>query len=262
MAELKCNNCGGAMQADEMNENAVCEYCGAKQRIEKSEAELKAEILKKKEQERIENKDKRKQKIKKFKKTILIIVAVWISLNIIFTLIALLVPMDDDLDYYDKTTIENTTESISNETSTRNYENSFQYVEPIEIAELFNGGLETAEELLEPQSKAPQDIEAYTRYTFNCVAVMCEYGTNSIYSISVDFTNKNTNVDYTVFGLTKNTTRMNWDSALGEMYYQGYDSNGNPVYSYELEYNGNTYSVEVTATSDTPDKITVYKQYQ
>jgi len=36
MAELKCNNCGGAMQADEMNENAVCEYCGAKQRIENS----------------------------------------------------------------------------------------------------------------------------------------------------------------------------------------------------------------------------------
>lgn len=260
MAELKCTNCGGIMQTDEANEFAVCEYCGAKQRIEKSEAELKAEILKKKEQEKIENKDKRKQKIKKLKKTILIIVAVWISLNIIFTLIALLVPMDDDLDYYEQTTIENTTESISNETSTQNYENSFQYVEPIEIAELFNGDLETAEELLEPQSKAPQDMEAYTKYTFNCVTVMCEYGTNNIYSISVDYTNKNTNVEYTVFGLSGNTTQTNWESALGEMFFQGYDSNDNPVYSYELEYDEDTtYNIEITATSETPDKITVYK---
>ena len=92
------------------------------------------------------------------------------------------------------------------------------------------------------------------------MTVMCGYGTDNIYSISVDYTNKNTNVEYTVFGLTENTTRMNWDSALGEMLYQGYDSDGNPVYSYELAYDENTtYNIEITATSDCPDKITVYK---
>ena len=152
------------------------------------------------------------------------------------------------------------TESQTEEVPTQNQENNSYYFEPIEITNLFSGSLQNAEELLEPQSKAPQDLEAYTRYTYNCVTVMCGYGTDNIYSISVDYTNKNTNVEYTVFGLTENTTRMNWDSALGEMLYQGYDSDGNPVYSYELAYDENTtYNIEITATSDCPDKITVYK---
>lgn len=261
MAELKCTNCGGAMLADEENEYAVCEYCGAKQKIEKSEAEIKAELLRKKAEEKAKNKETTKKGMKKF---LLIFFGIFIIPFVLLLATAFVMGIVDAFKE-DNEAIPNTTivaEEQIEETSAQNQETNSYYFEPIEIADLFYGGLEKAEEVLEPQSKAPQDIEAYTRYTFNNVAVMCEYGTNSIYSITVDFTNKNTNVDYTVFGLTKNTTRMNWDNALGEMFYQGYDSDGNPVYSYELEYNENTtYSVEITATSDTPDKIAVYKQY-
>lgn len=264
MSDLKCKNCGGTMLADETNEYAVCEYCGAKQKIEKSEAELRAEILKKREQERIERNDKIKQKTKSIgkliKKIILIVIIFHVACFALFLILGFCGVFDDDSTTDNLQTSENSVISDTSESPTSNYDNNIKNSEPIEIAELFNGGLETAEELLEPQSKAPQDMEAYTKYTFNCVTVMCEYGTNSIYSIAVDYTNKNTNVDYTVFGLNQNTTQTNWDSALGEMFFQGYDSNGNPVYSYQLEYDENTtYNVEITATSEHPDKITVYK---
>ena len=259
MAELKCTNCGGIMQTDKTNEYVVCEYCGTKQKIEKSEAEIKADLLRKKEEQKAQYREKFNKKTKKIKKGLMIILIVFITIIVLFFGSAMVMGIIDSFSEDDESTTSNTTESITNEISTSSYDNDFQYTETIEIAELFNGGLETAEELLEPQSKAPQDMEAYTKYTFNCVTVMCEYGTNSIYSIAVDYTNKNTNVDYTVFGLNKNTTQTNWENALGEMFFQGYDSNDNPVYSYEIEYNGNLFDIEITATSEHPDKITVYK---
>ena len=38
MVQLKCKNCGVNMLAYEKNEYAVCEYCSATQKIEKSDA--------------------------------------------------------------------------------------------------------------------------------------------------------------------------------------------------------------------------------
>lgn len=257
MAELKCKNCGGAMLADEENEYAVCEYCGAKQKIEKSEAEIK-------EEEKVQQQELKSQNKKKVKKTILIVLIICVVLNIIFFGVLIIWGMIDSSDEDNKTTSNTTavSEEQNNETTTKNQESSYYSSEPIEISDLFEGDLKAAEKILEPQSEEVQNIEAYTRYTFNCVSIMCKYGTDEIYSISVDFTNKGTNTKYTVFGLGQDTTQTNWDSALGEMFYQGYNSDGNPVYSYELEYNeSTTYSVEITATSDTLDKITVYKQY-
>lgn len=260
MAEFKCTNCGGIMQTDETNEYVVCEYCGTKQKIEKSEAEIKADLLRKKEEQKAQYREEFNKTTKKIRKGLMIILIVFITIIVLFFGSEMVMGIIEVFSEDNEPTTSNTTENIYNEASTSSYDNDIQYTETIEIAELFNGDLETVEELLEPQSKAPQDIEAYTKYTFNCVTVMCEYGTNNIYSISVDYTNENTNVDYTVFGLNKNTTQTNWESALGEMFFQGYDSNDNPVYSYELEYDENTtYDVEITATSEYPDKITVYK---
>ncbi len=256
MAELKCKNCGGSMVADENNEYAVCEYCGAKQKIEKSEAEIKKE-------EKVKQQELKSQNKKKVKKTILIVLIICVVFNIIFFGVLIIWGMIDSSDEDDKTTSNITTvsEEQTKETTTKNQESSYYLSEPIEISDLFEGDLKTAEKILEPQSEEAQDIEAYTRYTFNCVSIMCKYATGEIYSISVDFTNKSTNAEYTVFGLGKDTTQTNWDSGLGDMYYQGYDSDGKPVYSYMLQYDENTeYNIEITTTSDTPDKITVYKE--
>lgn len=262
MTELKCKNCGGSMTVDETNEYMVCEYCGAKEKIIKTEAELRQESIEKREENRQILKQKSKAIWKKIKKIILILIIIDVAFFVIMTILGFCGVFDDESTTTDVQTSEKAITQSVNENPTSTYNNNVQNSESIEIADLFSGGLESAEEVLEPQSKDPQDIEAYTRYTFDCVSVMCEYGTNSIYSISVNYTNKNTNANYTVFGLNENTTRKNWDEALGESYYQGYDSDGNPVYSYELEYDENTtYSIEITATSDCPDKITVYKQY-
>ncbi len=258
MAELKCKNCGGTMLADENNEYAVCEYCGAKQKIEKSEAEIKKE-------EKVKQQELKSQNKKKVKKTILIVLIICVVLNIIFFGVLIIWGMVDSSDEDNKTTSNNTTavsEEEAKETVTKNQGSSYYLSEPIEIFDLFEGDLKAAEKILEPQSEEVQNIEAYTRYTFNCVSIMCKYGTDEIYSISVDFTNKDANTEYTVFGLGQDSSKTNWDSALGEMYYQGYNSDGNPVYSYTKQYDENTeYNIEITATSDTPDKITVYKEY-
>lgn len=257
MAELKCKNCGGTMFTDENNEYAICEYCGAKQKIEKSEAEIKEEEI-------VQQQELKSQNKKKVKKTILIVLIICVVLNIIFFGVLIILGMIDSSDEDNKTTSNTTavSEEQTNEKTTKNQESSYYSSEPIEISDLFDGDLKAAEKILEPQSEEVQNIEAYTRYTFNCVSIMCKYGTDEIYSISVDFTNKGTNTEYTVFGLGQDTTQTNWDSALGKMYYQGYDSDGNPVYSYTKQYDENTeYNIEITATSDTPDKITVYKEY-
>lgn len=257
MAELKCKNCGGTMLADENNEYAVCEYCGAKQKIEKSEAEIKKE-------EKVKQQELKSQNKKKVKKTILIVLIICVVFNIIFFGVLIIWGMVDSSDDDNKTTSNTTavSEEEAKETVTKNQGSSYYLSEPIEISDLFEGDLKAAEKILEPQSAETQNIEAYTRYTFNSVSIMCKYGTDEIYSISVDFTNKDTNTEYTVFDLGQNTTQTNWDSALGEMYYQGYDSDGNPVYSYTKQYDKNTeYNIEITATSNTPDKITIYKEY-
>ena len=257
MAELKCKNCGGTMLSDENNKYAVCEYCGAKQKIEKSEAEIKKE-------EKVKQQELKSQNKKKVKKTILIVLIICVVLNIIFFGVLIIWGMFDSSDEDNKTTSNSTavSEEEAKETVTKNQGSSYYLSEPIEISDLFEGDLKAAEKILEPQSEEVQNIEAYTRYTFNCISIMCKYGTDEIYSISVDFTNKNANTEYTVFGLGQDSTETNWDSALGEMYYQGYDSDGNPVYSYTKQYDKKTeYNIEITATSNTPDKITIYKEY-
>lgn len=127
----------------------------------------------------------------------------------------------------------------------------------IEIIDLFNG-LETVEKILGPQTNDSQDIEAYTRYTFDNVAVLCEYGTNNIYSIAVNYDSDEAKSKYTVLGIDGNSVDDDWVNVFGEMYYNSYDSNGVPVYSYETEYNGILYDIEITASSEHPDKISVW----
>lgn len=250
-----CKNCNQVVNEKEK----FCHSCGANE-FEYITLHSEDEINLKREKIKLEKAERRKQRIKTVKKIFLIFVLINVIFFVIMLILGFCGVFDDDSTTTDGQTSENSITQSINQNPTITCDNNVQNSGPIEISELFSNNLENAEKVLEPQSKAPQDLDAYTRHTYNCVTVICEYGTDNIYSISVDYTNKNTNVEYTVFGLTQNTTRMNWDNALGEMFYQGYDSDGNPVYSYELEYDENTtYDVEITATSDYPDKITVYK---
>lgn len=45
MIDLKCENCGGTMQPDENGLYAICEYCGARQEIEKKQNALTDPIV-------------------------------------------------------------------------------------------------------------------------------------------------------------------------------------------------------------------------
>lgn len=84
MAGLKCKNCGGNMLMDEKNEYAVCEYCGAKQKIEKSEAEIKAELMRKNEEQIAQQREKANKTNKKIKKAIQIILIIFIVSIVLF----------------------------------------------------------------------------------------------------------------------------------------------------------------------------------
>lgn len=264
MAELKCKNCGGTMEADETNSYAICEYCGEKQKIEKSEAEIKAEILKKKEQERIELKERLKEKTKetekKIKKIVKIILICVIVVVIFYAVMMIILLVTDDsnntsetnsaLDIAVSDTIESTTEIASQNKA----------IENIEILDLFES-LEKAKTVLGEETRDPQNIENYTKYSFEDVTVLCEYGTNNVYSISVEYNLENSKNKYTILGINGNSTQSDWDNTLGEMDYTNYGSYGNPICGYNIEYYGLEYTVEIVSTGNNPDKIIIYKGY-
>ncbi len=84
MVQLKCKNCGGNMLADEKNEYAVCEYCSATQKIEKSDAEINTEYIRKSEEQIVRQREKINKKNKKTDKVIQIILVIFIVSIVLF----------------------------------------------------------------------------------------------------------------------------------------------------------------------------------
>lgn len=134
-----------------------------------------------------------------------------------------------------------------------------EQIKSIEILDLFDG-LEKAREVLGSETQEEKIIDPYTKHTFKNVGVMCEYGTNNIYSITVKYDYENERNMYSVLGVDGNSNKTAWSNTFGDLVCEYFDSDGNPVFSYNAEYNGDAYSVEITASSEYPDKISVYRQ--
>ncbi len=121
-ADLKCQHCGGTMEPDENGTYAICEYCGKKQKIVKSEAEIKADLLRKKEEQKAqyrENYNKVTKKIGKGFKTILI---VFITIIVLIFVLGIVVGIMEGFAEDDESTTSNTTANISNGISTLSYD--------------------------------------------------------------------------------------------------------------------------------------------
>lgn len=262
MSELKCKNCGGTMQIDETKSYAVCEYCGEKQKIEKSGKEIvedsfntllakSDERQKARAKKRADNREKIKPKLKKVKRIILICVVLIVALYAVLMIIFSLTDDDSETDSTSstitssnlETTIESTSENISKE--------------PIEILDLFDS-LETAKQILGEETEEVKDIAEYQKHTFNDISLLCEYGTSNVYSVSVKYASENAKNNYTVLGINGYSTEADWDSSFGNLYYQGSDADGNSVSNYDTEYNGKCFDIEVTYSSNNPDMIRVW----
>lgn len=257
MSDLICKNCGGTMQADENNEYAICEYCGAKQKIEKSEAELKAEILKKKQQERNEYKEKLKQKTKtsgkKIKKIIIILVSVIVAFYAIMLVLSFCGVFDDN---------DNTSNNAStNDTSmTSNINESTQaQKEVIELLDLFDS-FETAKQILGEETEETQDIEEYTKHTFGDVSILCTYETNNIYCINIDCDSAITKNEYTISGININSSQEIWDSNSYDIMYNNYNIDGDLVCDYIIKSNERTFTTEIVFKANIPDKIIIFEE--
>lgn len=145
------------------------------------------------------------------------------------------------------------------ESTTENTTTSAQ-IEKTEISDLFSGDLEDAKKVLGNETEAEKNLDSYTRHTFGDIVIMCEYGTNNIYSIAINYTDDTRN-RYTAFGLDGNSKKTDWSKRLGNELSSNYDSDGDNVYTYENDYKGNTFNIEITVSDEVPDKITVFKQY-
>lgn len=250
MAELICKNCGGTMQPDEENEYAVCEYCGAKIKIEKSDAEIQKETRDKRKRERNENKQRIKKKIKKI---VIIIVAINVAFYAIMLILGMFGVFDEDKKSENTTTISNSVDA----TATNSTVATTEKVNPIELMSLSND-LETAKQILGEETENTNDIEAYTKHTFGNVSILCEYETNNIYSICVNYESEDSKEKYTVMGINGNSTIVDCEKAIGTPYYQDYDENGNKLKNYEAEYKGNNFEVEITFVSEKPIQIRIW----
>ena len=145
------------------------------------------------------------------------------------------------------------------ESTTENTTTSAQ-IEKTEISDLFSGDLEDATKVLGNETEVEKNLDSYTRHTFGDIVIMCEYGTNNIYSIAINYTDDTRN-RYTAFGLDGNSKKTDWSKRLGNELSSNYDSDGDNVYTYENDYKGNTFNIEITVSNEVPDKITVFKQY-
>ena len=145
------------------------------------------------------------------------------------------------------------------ESTTENTTTSAQ-IEKTEIRDLFSGDLEDATKVLGNETEVEKNLDSYTRHTFGDIVIMCEYGTNNIYSIAINYTDDTRN-RYTAFGLDGNSKKTDWSKRLGNELSSNYDSDGDNVYTYENDYKGNTFNIEITVSDEVPDKITVFKQY-
>lgn len=145
------------------------------------------------------------------------------------------------------------------ESTTENTTTSAQ-IEKTEISDLFSGDLEDATKVLGNETEVEKNLDSYTRHTFGDIVIMCEYGTNNIYSIAINYTDDTRN-RYTAFGLDGNSKKTDWSKRLGNELSSNYDSDGDNVYTYENDYKGNTFNIEITVSDEVPDKITVFKQY-
>lgn len=146
----------------------------------------------------------------------------------------------------------NQTESISGNTTTS------AQIKKTEISDLFSGDLEDAKKVLGDETEAEKNLDSYTMHTFGDIVIMCEYGTNNIYSIAIKYTD-DTRERYTAFGLDGNSKKSDWDKRFGDELSSNYNSDGDNIYSYENDYKGNNFGIEFTVSGETPNKITVYK---
>ena len=148
----------------------------------------------------------------------------------------------------------NQTESTSGNTTTSGQ------IEKTEISDLFSGDLDDAKKVLGNETEAEKNLDSYTRHTFGDIVIMCEYGTNNIYSIAINYTD-DTRDRYTAFGLDGNSKKSDWSKRLGNELSSNYNSDGDNIYTYENDYKGNTFNIEITVSDEVPDKFTVFKQY-
>lgn len=131
-------------------------------------------------------------------------------------------------------------------------------IEKTEISDLFSGDLEDAKKVLGDETEAEKNLDSYTMHTFGDIVIMCEYGTSNIYSIAIKYTD-DTRERYTAFGLDGNSKKSDWDKRFGDELSSNYNSDGDNIYSYENDYKGNNFGIEFTVSSETPNKITIYK---
>ncbi|MGN0459239.1 MAG: hypothetical protein ACI4IL_09740 [Eubacterium sp.] len=260
MSELKCKNCGGTMEIDETNSYAICEYCGEKQKIEKSTSQIIEDglntIISKsderrelREKKKAETKEKIKPKLKRAKKIILFsivaIVAIYIALMIVFAV----TDSDDTASKVNPTTEK----TFATEEST-NVLN-----EAVEITDLFYS-LDKVKQVLGEESNDTLDIEEYTRYEFGNIAVLCEQGTSNIYCINIECEANESGTNYTLFNVDINSDKEIWDNLADDIMYDNYDMDGNRICDYIIKFDGKAYTTEVVFKLDAPYKIIVFQE--
>lgn len=250
-----CGNCGIELKdEDKFCPNCATEYIEYTPEIEKIQMQEKLDI--------------KKRKKKKIKLTVL--GAVIIAIAVIGVSVAtqyddLVASYNEAVDDIEKMNQEATQESGKN--TTNNFEESTQEAsteenttiqnETIELLDLFDS-LETVKQTLGEETEEVKDVEAYQKHTFNEVSILCEYGTSNVYSVSVKYTSESAKNNYTVLDVNGNSTETDWDSAFGNLYYQGMDADGNSVSNYDTEYNGKWFDIEVTYSSNNPDMIRIW----
>lgn len=239
-----CGNCGKQLN----DEDKVCPYCSTEFVEYSSEKENQMQLEHKK------NKKASKKVVIPIILVVIIIVAVFLNSS---GFIADFKKGYNEAVSESQTTVENTTEittELTTEVETETQTTIQNETISINVFDLFSG-LEKVKEVLGEETAPVMDVEAYEQHTFGNVKILCIYGTNEIYKITVEYDSPVSKSLYKFGEIDGNTTRSQWEEQLGETYYEGINEDEVCVYEYSKDFDGQNYYIIITATEDTPESI-------
>lgn len=239
-----CGNCGKQLN----DEDKICPYCSAEFVEYSAEKENQMQLEHKK------NKKLSKKVMIPIILVVIIIVAVFLNSS---GFMADFKKGYNEAVSESQTTVENTTENtteLTTEVETETQTTIPNETVSINVLDLFSG-LEKAKEVLGEETAPVMDVEAYEQHTFGNVKILCIYGTNEIYKITVEYNSPESKSLYKFGEIDGNTTRPQWEEQLGESYYEGINEDEVCVYEYSKDFDGQNYYIIITATEDTPESI-------
>lgn len=243
-----CGNCGKQLN----DEDKICPYCSTEFVEYSSEKENQMQL-------------EHKKNKKASKKVVIPIILVVIIIVVVFLnssgFIADFKKGYNEAVSESQTTVENSTENTNENTTSPTTEVATETQTTIQnetatinVLDLFSG-LEKAKEVLGKETAPVMDVEAYEQHTFGNVKILCIYGTNEIYKITVEYDSLESKSLYKFGEIDGNTTRSQWEEQLGETYYEGINEDEVCVYEYSKDFDGQNYYIIITATEDTPESI-------